>query len=120
MLEIAGSVSGNARYRKELSSFGELTTKAAMTASDEALLKELADARQTLLHQAGDAAVLDAAGVVAFFNMMTRIVDASGHNNSATERHVMGAVGSILHHRALALATAILVGAAAAWLYFGS
>jgi|NorSeaMetagenome_1021524.scaffolds.fasta_scaffold64789_2 hypothetical protein len=114
MTEVAGLVNAKARFRDELHAFAVLATKASLTSSDAALCQELARARQSLLERAGSAAVVDAAGVVGFKNMMTRIVDASGHNCSATERFVQGLMANALSNKARTL-TVVLLVAGAGW-----
>lgn len=113
MTNIAGTVAGNARYKQQLFTFGELVTKAALSPSDMCLQQQLDRAREALREAAGDTALVDAAGVAGFFNVMTRIVDASGHNNSAFERRVMGVVSSMLEHRRMIFVSLLLACGAA-------
>ena len=100
--------------------FGSSATKASLAPSDETLQAELKQtlqaelkhARAQLLAAAGPGALVDAAAVAGTFNMITRIVDASGHANSATQRHVMGAVARVVDARYTT--GALLIGGGAA------
>ena len=79
--------------------------------------EQLNQAREQLRCALGETALVDAAATVATFNMITRIVDASGHEMSSSRRWIMGAVGQVFgHHRQLiAMAgIALVVGLAAA------
>jgi hypothetical protein len=102
-------VAGDVRYKDLLHAFGESATKAALAPSDDTLQSQLAHARSQLLTAAGPTALADAAGVAASFNMITRVVDASGHANSATERHVQAAVARIARARS-AIGAGLLAG----------
>ena len=91
--------------------FGSSATKASLAPSDETLQAELKHARAQLLAAAGPGALVDAAAVAGTFNMITRIVDASGHASSATQRRVMGTVASVVDARYTI--GALLIGAGA-------
>jgi len=102
-------VAGDARYKDLLHVFGESATKAALAPSDDALQAQLAQARSQLLAAAGATALADAAAVAASFNAITRVVDASGHANSAAERRIMAAVARLAQKRA-AIGMGLLAG----------
>ena len=102
-------MAGDVRYKDLLHAFGESATKAALAPSDDELQSQLARARLQLLAAAGATALADAAAVAASFNVMTRVVDANGHANSATERRVMAAVARITRARS-AIGAGLLAG----------
>lgn len=104
-------MAGDARYKDLLHAFGESATKAALAPSDSQLQSQLGHVRSQLVAAAGATALADAAAVCAMFNMMTRVVDASGHANSATERRVMAAVARIAQARS-SIGAALLAGGA--------
>ena len=71
--------------------------------------KDAADAVAALVAAAGRPAAMDAVGIAAFFALITRIVDITGHQDGAMQKRMYAAMPVVRRNRVAVLAAIVTV-----------